>query len=40
MKTPQQKLEQVKRILKKLEKRGQNRESINEYYFKLIKDVS
>jgi hypothetical protein len=37
MKTDQQKLDQVKRILRKLEKRGQNKESINQEYHKLWK---
>lgn len=36
MKTDQQKLDQVKRILKKLERRGQNNEKINSIYKKLI----
>jgi hypothetical protein len=36
-KTDQQKLEQVIRIMRKLEKRGQNKESINDKYFKLWK---
>lgn len=39
MKTPQQRLEQVKRIMKRLEKRGQNNESINSEYKKLLKIV-
>jgi len=36
MKTNQQKLEQVIRIIKKLEKRGQNSEKINAKYFELL----
>ena len=39
MKTPQQRLDQVKRIMKRLEKRGQNNESINSEYKKLLKIV-
>ena len=39
MKTPQQRLDQVKRIIKRLEKRGQNNESINSEYKKLLKIV-
>ena len=38
-KTPQQRFEQVKRIMKRLEKRGQNNESINSEYKKLLKIV-
>jgi hypothetical protein len=37
MKTHQQKLEQVIRIIKKLEKRGQNSEKINSIYKQLLK---
>ncbi len=37
MKTQQQKLEQVIRIMKKLEKRGQNLEKINSIYKQLLK---
>ena len=40
MKTPQQRLDQVKRIMKRLEKRGQNNESINDEYKKLLKIVN
>jgi len=36
MKTKEEKLIQVKRIMKALHKRGQNRESINTLYRKLI----
>ena len=36
MKTHQQKLEQVIRIMKKLEKRGQNSEKINSIYKQLL----
>jgi hypothetical protein len=36
MKTHQQKLEQVIRIIKKLEKRGQNSEKINSIYKQLL----
>lgn len=36
MKTPQQRFEQIKRIMRKLEKRGQNNEKINEEYKKLL----
>ena len=39
MKTPQQRLDQIKRIMKRLEKRGQNNESINSEYKKLLKIV-
>lgn len=39
MKTPQQRFDQVKRIMKRLEKRGQNNESINSEYKKLLKIV-
>ena len=38
-KTPQQRFDQVKRIMKRLEKRGQNNESINSEYKKLLKIV-
>jgi len=37
MKTHEQKLSQVKRIMKKLERRGQNNEKINAIYKKLLK---
>lgn len=37
MKTPQQRFEQIKRIMRKLEKRGQNNEKINDEYKKLLK---
>ena len=40
MKTPQQKLVQVKRILKKLERRDQNNEKINSIYKELLKNYS
>lgn len=40
MKTPQQRLDQVKRIMKRLEKRGQNNESINDEYKKLLNEKS
>ena len=36
-KTPQQRFDQIKRIMKRLEKRGQNNESINSEYKKLLK---
>ncbi len=36
MKTTEQKLEQVKRIMKKLHKRGVNRENINTRYRELL----
>lgn len=36
MKTDQQRFEQIKRIMRKLEKRGQNNESINEKYKELL----
>ena len=36
MKTDQQIFEQIKRIMRKLEKRGQNNESINEKYNELL----
>ena len=38
MKTPQQRMEQVKRIMRKLEKRGQNNEFINTEYKKLLNE--
>ena len=38
-KTPQQRLEQVKRIMRKLEKRGQNNEKINDEYKRLLKNL-
>ena len=38
-KTPQQRLDQVKRIMKRLEKRGQNNEFIKSEYKKLLKIV-
>lgn len=37
-KTPQQRLDQVKRIMKRLEKRGQNNEFINSEYKKLLNE--
>lgn len=40
MKTNKQKLEQVKRIMKALRLRGQNKESINELYKKLLNEKS
>jgi len=40
MKTPEQRFEQIKRIMRKLEKRGQNNEKINSEYKKLLKNVS
>ena len=40
MKTPEQRFEQIKRIMRKLEKRGQNNESINSEYKKILKNVS
>lgn len=39
MKTPQQRLDQVKRIMKRLEKRGQNNEKINDEYKRLLKNL-
>ena len=36
MKTPKQRFEQIKRIMRKLEKRGQNNEFINSEYKKLL----
>lgn len=36
MKTLKQRFEQIKRIMRKLEKRGQNNESINEKYKELL----
>ena len=38
-KTPQQRFDQIKRIIKRLDKRGQNNESINSEYKKLLKRV-
>jgi hypothetical protein len=38
MKTPELRFEQIKRIMRKLEKRGQNNEKINSEYKKLLKD--
>lgn len=38
MKTKQQKLEQVKRIMNALQKRGQNNEKINSIYKDLLKN--
>jgi len=38
MKTPKQRFEQIKRIIRKLEKRGQNNEKINDEYKKLLKN--
>ena len=35
-KTPEQRLEQIKRIMSLLRKRGQNNEKINSEYKKLI----
>ena len=35
-KTPEQRFEQIKRIMRKLEKRGQNNEFINKEYKKLL----
>ena len=40
MKTHEQRFEQIKRIMRKLEKRGQNNEKINYEYKKLLKNVS
>ena len=37
MKPTHQRLEQIKRIMKKLEKRGQNKEQINAEYKRLLK---
>ena len=37
-KTPEQRFEQIKRIIRKLEKRGQNNEKINDEYKKLLKN--
>ncbi|QHB40464.1 hypothetical protein snork62_gp034 [Flavobacterium phage vB_FspS_snork6-2] len=37
-KTPEQRFEQIKRIMRKLEKRGQNNEKINSEYKKLLKN--
>lgn len=39
MKTPQQRLDQVKLIMKRLEKRGQNNEKINSEYKRLLKNL-
>lgn len=39
MKTPQQRLTQIKRIMKALEKRGQNNEKINSEYKRLLKNL-
>ena len=36
-KTLEQRFEQIKRIMRKLEKRGQNNEKINDEYKKLLK---
>lgn len=38
MKTQEQRFEQIKRIMRKLEKRGQNNEKINSEYKKLLKN--
>lgn len=38
MKTQEQRFEQIKRIIRKLEKRGQNNEKINSEYKKLLKN--
>jgi hypothetical protein len=38
MKTPEQRFEQIKRIMRKLEKRGQNNKKINSEYKKLLKN--
>lgn len=38
MKTPEQRFEQIKRIIRKLEKRGQNNEKINDEYKKLLEN--
>ena len=38
MKTPEQRFEQIKRIMRKLEKRGQNNEKINSEYKKILKN--
>ena len=40
MKTPQQRLTQIKRIMKALQKRGQNNEKINSEYKKLLNEKS
>ena len=37
-KTPEQRKEQLIRIMRKLEKRGQNNEKINDEYKKLLKN--
>lgn len=39
MKTPHQRLTQIKRIMKALEKRGQNNEKINDEYKRLLKNL-
>ena len=36
MKTPEQRFEQIKRIMRKLEKRGQNNEKINDDSKKIV----
>ncbi|QHB38718.1 hypothetical protein HWC88_gp33 [Flavobacterium phage vB_FspS_hattifnatt9-1] len=36
MKTPEQRKEQLLRIIRKLEKRGQNNEKINSEYKKIV----
>ena len=36
MKTPEQRKEQLIRIMRKLEKRGQNNEKINSEYKKIV----
>jgi hypothetical protein len=38
MKTQEQRFEQIKRIMRKLEKRGQNNEKINDEYKKILKN--
>ena len=35
-KTPEQRFEQIKRIMRKFEKRGQNNEKINSEYKKIL----
>ena len=40
MKTPQERLTQIKRIMKALQKRGQNNEKINSEYKKLLDEKS
>ena len=37
-KTPEQRKEQILRIMRKLEKRGQNNEFINSEYKKILKN--